>query len=117
MALSDSQLRSILQAQLNKAEREKSVVYVAAEPIKAGARLDFPQIQIEVPWNAILAFVDREPTANWGHSARYLLINRDTGAVQSFEARFPPFQRGGARRWSVFYQAPGVSDKFLAVPK
>jgi hypothetical protein len=117
MALSGRRLKSILEAQLNRAEREKGVVYLSTEPVKTGARLDFPQCQIEVPWDAILAFVDREPTANWGHSARYILVNRDTGDTQSFEARFPPFQRGDARRWSLFYQARGVPDKFLAVPK
>lgn len=117
MPLSDKQLKSILEAQLTEAEREQSVVYVLAMPLKAGAKIDFPQFQTEVPSGAILAFVDRAPTANWGHSARYILIDQQSGGVQSFEARFPPFQRGGPRMWGVFYQAKGVPDKFLAVPK
>ena len=117
MPLSEKQMHTILEAQLDKTERDKGVVYVLTNPVKAGTKLDFPQTQVEAPWDAVLAFVDRDPTANWGHSARYILINRETGNTLSVEARFPPFQRGDARRWRVFYKARSVPDKFLAIPQ
>lgn len=116
MPLSEKQMHSILEAQLDKAELDKGVVYVLTKPVKAATKLDFPQNQFEAPWDAVLAFVDRDPTANWGHPARYILINRETGNTLSIEARFPPFQRGDARLWRVFYKARSVPDKFLAVP-
>jgi hypothetical protein len=117
MALSEKRLNSILDAQLDTVERKQGVVYVMLEPIRAGTTFDFPYCRIEAPWDAILAFVDRDPLANWGHSSRYVLINRDTGDAKSVSARFPPFQRAYGRHWRVFYKAPGVPDRVLAVPK
>lgn len=117
MALSDRQLRAVLEMQLTREERRDGVAYLAATPVKARTVLNFPQTNIEVPWDAAVAFVDREPLANWGHSARYVLINRETGAIISVEARFPPFRRDDPLRWSVVYQARSVPDAALAVPK
>jgi hypothetical protein len=93
------------------------VVYALIDPVPSGTKLQFPRVTIEVPWEALLAFVDRDPRANWGHSCRYLLVNRATGEVHSTEARFPPFRREDLRRWRVVFQAPGVPDSALAVPK
>ena len=97
MALSDNRLNSILSAQLDTVERKQGVVYVLLKPIRAGATFDFPNCRIEAPWDALLAFVDRDPLANWGHSSRYVLINRDNGEAKSISSRFPPFQGGGDR--------------------
>jgi hypothetical protein len=116
MALSEDELNSILDAQLTRPERAGSVVYVFTGLIPGGTKLEFPRASLEVPWEARLAFIDREPRANWGHSCRYVLINRETGEIRSLEARFPPFRREELRRWKVVYQAPGVPDALPAVP-
>ena len=117
MPLNDDQLRAMLRAQLTQAEREKGVVYELEGAVSSGMTLDFPQCPIRVPWDAMLAFVDRQPLANWGHSCRYILINCQTGETASIEGRFPPFRRDDERRWRVGYQAPTVPDSALAVPK
>jgi hypothetical protein len=117
MALSEAALNSILHAQLTPAERACSLVYAFADPVPAGTELRFPHIKFKVPWEALLAFVDREPQANWGHSCRYLLLDRETGQVLSKEARFPPFRQEELRRWKVSYQAPGIPDSLIAIPK
>lgn len=117
MALNDRQIRAVLENQLTREERGGGVAYLAATPIKARTVLNFPQTRIEAPWDAAIAFVDRQPLANWGHPARYILINRETGDVVSVEARLPPFRRDDPLHWSVVYQARSVPDTALAVPK
>lgn len=117
MELNRNKLSSILSAQLTPEEREKSVVYELSNSIPGGTTLEFPQCTIPVPWDAMLAFVDRQPLANWGHSSRYILVNCTNGETMSIEARFPPFRRDDERRWRVAYQAPTVPDTALAIPK
>ena len=117
MALSEDKLNSILNAQLTPSERADAVLYACVDPIPPGTNLQIPGIDLEVPWEALLAFVDQDPRANWGHPCRYILINRNTDEVRSTPARFPPFRREGLRRWRVVYQAPTVPDTLLAVPK
>lgn len=117
MPLSATELDAVLRAQLTDAERAGGVAYVARDPIPAGTTFDYPQGAIQVPWDAWLAFLDREPRANWGHSCRYLLVPVGGGATLSFEARFPPFHRGDVHRWRVWHRAPGLPDTALAVPE
>lgn len=110
----DSSIAAIL-AQLTAEERNGGVVYIATEPISAGAKLEFPKIKIEVKWDAILAFVDRDPMANWSHSCRYILLNIQTHEVESFEAALPPFSSNKSIHWRVAYKSPSVPDALLAV--
>jgi hypothetical protein len=63
-------LKALLLAQLTAAEREHGVVYEMSDPVESGTTLKYPQCTIHVPWKALVAFVDRQPLANWGHSAR-----------------------------------------------
>jgi hypothetical protein len=111
----DSSIAAILE-QLTTEERNSGVLYVATEAIRAGTRLEFPKTKIEVKWDALLAFVDRDPMANWSHSCRYLLLNLETHAVESFEATLPPFSNKSLN-WRVAYKAPSVPDALLAVAR
>jgi hypothetical protein len=115
MPLSFEQCASILKDHLNLDELNHGAAYAAEAPIPVGERLRFSRIMIDVPWPAHLGFVDREPQANWGHPCRYILINRETGELASFEARFPPFNTGIDLHWRVVYKARGVPDSALAV--
>jgi hypothetical protein len=105
-----------VQAYLTSAERDGSVAYGARTelPLDAGTQLQFPGTVIQVKTKSWLAFVDREPMANWGHPARYLLVSTETGEILSVEARLPPFQSGGELRWHVIYKAPSVPDAAVA---
>ena len=107
----------ILQMQLTAAEKAGSVAYAVKTPVAAGTQLRFPGTVIDVPAEAYVAFIDRQPTANWGHAARYLVVSRDSGEVRSIEARLPPFQQAVGGRWRVIYQAPSVPDAAVAVPR
>jgi hypothetical protein len=110
MALSFNECVSILKESLSRDELDKGVAYAAETAIPGGVQLQFPRILMEVPSPAYLAFVDREPQANWGHRCRYVLISRDTGKITSQEARFPPFETGKDLHWRVVYRANGVDD-------
>ena len=107
----------ILQLQLTAAEKAGGVAYAVEAPVAAGTRLQFAGTTIDVPKEAFLAFIDRDPTANWGHPARYVLVERENGAVVSVETRRPPFQTGGGLRWRVVYRAPSVPDAAVAFPQ
>ena len=117
MALSFDDFVSILKSHLTADERANGVAYAAETPLAAGTQLQFPGTLIEVSAEAYLAFIDRQPMANWGHSARYLLISRDKGESQSFETRFPPFRPGGNLRWHVVHKAASAPDAAVAFPQ
>lgn len=103
----EDKVRIILE-NLTQYEVSHSVVYSADTPIESGVQLKFPHMSIDIPWAAFVAFVDRDPTANWSHSSRYILINRETGETKSFEAKFPPFGPRQQMRWYALYKAPSV---------
>jgi hypothetical protein len=117
MSLSDDKVKELVLSELAPAERDHSAVYLYTRPIPKGRSIDLPRLTLNAPWDARLAFVDREPRANWGHSCRYLMIAIDTGIIVSLEGRFPPFQSGDLPTWLVIYQAPDVPDSALAIPK
>jgi hypothetical protein len=117
MPLTDEELRAVVTSNLTSEERDRGVAYVAPEPVPAGAVLEFPSLTLPVPWEAVLAFVDREPLANWSHSCRYFLARRDGDEVMSVDARFPPFRSLVPLNWRVIHQAPGVPDSALGVAK
>jgi hypothetical protein len=108
LALDEEELRSAVTSRLTRDELDHAVAYAADKPIDAGAVLELPHLVLTVPWEAVLAFVDREPLANWGHSSRYLLMRRGADEEMSVEARFPPFGSEVQLNWRVVYRAPGI---------
>jgi hypothetical protein len=117
MALSFDDFTSVLKSQLTPGERAACLAYAVDHPLAKGQRLDLPGLALEVPWEAFLAFVDRDPLANWGHPARYLLVSRGNDEPRSFETRLPPFGGGSALSWRMVYQAPSVPDAAVAIPR
>ena len=117
MTPAQSHLPSFLANQLTETELETAVVYALPGPITAGAVLELPKMTVRMPHDSLIAFVDREPLANWGHSCRYILVDARTGEVSSVESRFPPFAQREIVGWRVVYRAPGVPDSALATPE
>jgi len=120
MLLSES-LREAVVDRCTADEIHSCVAYVTSVPFSSGTTLRFPGTTLEFPWDGFLAFVDLDPMANWGHACRYVLINPNTGEAKSIAAQFPPFgperNREPKYHWRLLYQAPGVPDAVLAVPK
>lgn len=110
----DNAITAILR-ELTTQEKDAAVVYVASDPIPAGTTLELPKTRIKAERDTFLAFVDRDPAANWSHSARYLLLNVENDEVQSVEATLPPFSSNKTLRWRVAYKAASVPDALLAV--
>jgi len=100
--------RDLLLSLLSAAERERGVLYLAAQSILAGRVVTLGATTIQAPWDADLAFFDDEPLANWGHSCRYILLRHDSTEVTSTLARFPPFKSKEFLEWQVAYKAPSV---------
>ena len=78
----------ILQMQLTAAEKAGSVAYAVETPVAAGTQLRFPGTVIDVPAEAYVAFIDRQPTANWGRATSW------SAAIAARSARSRP----GCRR-------------------
>jgi hypothetical protein len=107
-------LAALVKSHLTPEEVSGGMVYAAEAAVPAGTHLDFPKIHLDVPWEAFLVFVDREPTANWSHSCRYLLVGATTNEIKSIEAQLPPFGRGSFQ-WRVLYRAPSVPEALSSV--
>ena len=100
-------------AQLTEDERQGGVAYAAERRLPAGTKLQYPGLTLEVTRDSYLGFIDREPTANWGHPARYVIVDAENGSIHSVAVRLPPFGSSGDVRWRVAYQAPSVPDTFV----
>lgn len=121
MTLSVERVRAAALAPLTAQELRSCVVYLATALVRHDETLTFPRLTFACPWDGYLAFADLEPPANWGHACCYVCINGVTGEAQRVDGQFPPFRphprdqlRGD---WEVIYQAPGVPDALLAVPR
>jgi hypothetical protein len=114
MAIDAAELDRIAVASLSEDERSLVVVYVVDRVHEPGdeVEIDGGRIRIDVP--TLVAFVDLEPGVNWGHRCRYLLLDRDSGAVRAIEAQFPPFLRGAPPGLRVLYQGPEAPDWAIA---
>lgn len=102
--------------ELTPAERESAIAYFAAKPVEEGARLAMPGVEIVAKARSLLVFVDQDPTANWTHPARYILLACDeAGQAVSIPARLPPFGQTGALDWQLAYRAAAVPDWAVVV--
>jgi hypothetical protein len=115
MPLEEEQIRALFLAQLSQNELDRAVLYLSSALVAQGP-LTISPLPIQVPWPAYLAFVDREPSANWGHSARFILLNPETREIFSIESRFPPFRGNETLRWRTIYKAASAPDWAVVAP-
>jgi hypothetical protein len=114
VALSWDQISELALANLSAEERESSVVYLDERVLPTGAVVEVDRKEIRMPWPAVIAFIDLQPEANWAHDCRYLLVNSETGELQSIDARFPPFLRGAPDTLRVIWKAEAVPSWAVA---
>ena len=117
MPLSFNDFIELLLTQMTEKERKEGIAYVAEELLQTGSKIQFNQITLEISTDSYLGFIDREPQANWGHSARYVVVNQKSGKISSLETRLPPFESNSSISWRVIYKAPGIPDVFSEHPK
>ena len=108
---------TLLLSFLTPDERAHSVAYALQDAVPAGTVIASGPTAVVAPTRAYVVFVDQDPLANWGHAARYMLVDAQSKAVTTFYARFPPFSTGNALGWQVIYRAPGIPDSVVAKPR
>jgi hypothetical protein len=109
MALPLHHLRAIALRTLGEDERRRTAVYLDPRVHAAGSTVAAGRQRIQVPQPSLVAFIDLSPGANWGHPCRYLLIDAESGAVESLDAQFPPPQ--DALR--LLYRSEDIQDWML----
>jgi hypothetical protein len=102
--------------ELSDDERHGGVAYLDKRELAAGSTLRLGNRDIRIPRPSALVFVDRMPRANWGHSCRYIVVELETGAVESIEAQFPPFLREVPQTLSPIAKGEEVPDWVVARP-
>lgn len=100
---------------LTEDERRLAAVYLDARELPEGSLVEIGKKTVRAPWPAVLVFVDRAPQANWSHSCRYLLVHRNTGAIQSIESDWPPFLREVPKTLHLIWKGPAVPDWAVVV--
>jgi hypothetical protein len=103
-------------SELTEEERQSGALYVDEREVAPGATFTIDGREIPVRHRTAVAFVDRNPPANWSHSCRYLLVDVETGEVHSVEAQFPPFLRGVPRTLRLVWKGDTVPDWTIAKP-
>ena len=76
---------------LGEAVYERSIGYAEPAPRAAGGQLLLGDTALQLEHAARLVFVDLAPGVNWGHSACWLLLAAEGGAVRRVDVRMPPF--------------------------
>ena len=112
--MTSEELERAAVATLSEQERSRAVVYVDDRVLKPGEDLEVDGERVRIDASTIVAFADLEPGVNWGHRARYLLVESGSGKVRPLEAQFPPFLRGMRPGLRVIYRAPDVPDWAVA---
>jgi hypothetical protein len=116
MSLSFDGFIKLLISQMTEKEREEGIAYAAKELLPAGSKTSINKTTIEMSTDSYLGFIDREPQANWGHSARYVIVSQNNGKTSSLETRLPPFKGNNSISWRTVYKAPSVPDIFSEHP-
>jgi hypothetical protein len=113
MPLSWDRITELVLASLPTSERKASIVYLDEQVHPAGSQIRVGGREIKRDWPAVMAFVDLEPEFNWAHACRYLLVHAETGAIESIDARMPPYLRELPPTFKVIWRSE--SAPFWAV--
>jgi hypothetical protein len=101
------ELVAAINAGLTGDERERAVVYLNDGLMPAGnANVSGRDIVADHPY--ILAFVDREPGANWMHPCRYLLIDPANNKIVSIDGDRPPAFGMLPQGWRIVAHPAGL---------
>jgi hypothetical protein len=86
------QARDRMVKEVYRGDIGKRAVFASPEIKKAGAKILGWRTRYDVTVNkdSWLFFVDDQPGANWEHEARYVLVDKTSGAVHAISTRTPP---------------------------
>ncbi|MFC0181560.1 hypothetical protein SAMN04515674_104180 [Pseudarcicella hirudinis] len=80
-----------IKGNLSPEEIKKAMIFWQPEKLSAGQMIQLGNFSSKMPFNGTVAFIDLEPTANWGHACKYFLIDENIEKIQKIDAQFPPF--------------------------
>ncbi len=100
---------------LSDHEKEQSTVYLDQRIISPNEPLQIEKKTLRMPYSVGVLFVDLEPELNWGHRCLYLLVNLETGEVESIKATHPPFLKGPSPTLRLVWKGKSVPEWTLAV--
>jgi hypothetical protein len=95
-----------LRESLGSDRLQSAIAYLDHQPKRAGDCLSVADVNIRLPWDGHVAFVDLEPQANWGHACAYFAIRLDGEDVMELPARMPPFMKAGESNFSLLWRGP-----------
>jgi hypothetical protein len=110
MPLSWNQISRLVIDTLSPSERDSSVVYLDKRILPPDSTFEIDRKPIHIPSQAVVAFVDLDPTANWAHACRYLVVDPETGNVNSVNAKLPPFLREAPKTLRMIWKGESVPN-------
>jgi hypothetical protein len=114
VTLSWNQIANLVLNTLSPSERQSSVVYLDRRVLPPNSTFEIDRKPVLIPSQAVVAFVDLNPTANWAHECRYLFVDPETGDLKSLKARLPPFLRGAPETLNVIWKGQDVPSWTVA---
>lgn len=99
---------------LSDQEKEEAIVYVEQHLVPAGEPVPQagPGRSFDEP--VVIAFVDLEPSLNWTHRARYLVLGVDARIRESVDVDRPPYLTGVSPRLRLIHRG-GKAPEWAAV--
>lgn len=102
-------LDPMIVSNLTNEERKQSAVYLNESVMPAG-KATVGETQVEIDHAYVLAFIDRQPGANWMHPCRYLIIDPTNEQFLSIDSNRPPVFGILPSSWRLIMHSPGVED-------
>jgi hypothetical protein len=109
MPRSLKEIAGIALATLTAEERRRGAVYLDPHLLERGASVSIRSTTVPVTVASLMAFVDLQPGANWGHPCRYLLVSREDGSIARVDSQFPP----STESLRIVHRGEGVEDWML----
>ena len=91
-------------ASLSHDEREESIAYLEQRVISPGQALPIAGITQRFDEPVAIAFVDLEPSLNWTHRARYLVLAAGGGVRRIINVDRPPFLKGVSQHLRLIHR-------------
>lgn len=100
---------------LTSDERARWVVYLDSRVRQAGDVLDLAGTHVALDQDAMIAFVDEAPGANWHHPCHYLIAPVRGGETRRYPAGTPPSLDGLPPTWRVLWK-PTDCEPWKLIP-
>ena len=86
---------------LGPAQLETVIVYLDQDLKHTGEQVSFGNVNVTLPWEGYIVFVDLDPKANWGHACSYFVIGQDSHEFLEIAAEMPPFLKAEASSFNL----------------